>query len=101
MTYRMTLSARRDLAEITHYTIKKWGIDTAQKYTSELRKKLNEIGEGLVVKQQIDDDYPGTFMLRFRKHFIFYNTENGEIPRIIGIIHQKRDIVRLLRKRLM
>ena len=100
MTFQMTLSARRDLAEITHYTINKWGIDSAQKYTSELRKKLNEIGKGLVVKQQIDDNYPGTYMLRFRKHFIFYNTEYGEIPRIIGIIHQKRDVVGLLRKRL-
>ena len=31
MTYQMTLSARRDLAEIIQYTIKHWGINTAQK----------------------------------------------------------------------
>ena len=30
MTFQMTLSIRRDLTEITHYTINKWGIDTAQ-----------------------------------------------------------------------
>ena len=39
MTFRMTLSARSDFAEITHYTINKWGIISAQNTYLRIKEK--------------------------------------------------------------
>ena len=70
-SYRLSEAARRDLNEVARYTLHNWG-----KTRSEL----------LVTK--------------YRFHYLFYLTDGLDKPGIIGVIHDRRNIVKLLNDRL-
>ena len=101
MTYHLTSDATLDIEEIIRYTVERWGVDSANDYIWGMLEKFNEIGEGTVIPQLISKRFSNAYILRFRKHFIFYRLKIGEIPEIFGVIHQKRDIVSLLKKRIV
>ena len=98
MTYRITDYAIDDLKGIAHYTAKTWGIDAVQEYIPGLWSKLAAIGRGAVVKEHYRGEIPNLFVTRFRHHQIFYFDEEGEIPGIVRILHDRQDRVRHLKK---
>ena len=100
MTYKLTLDASNDIDEITQYSIEQWGSRIGREYISALGKKLNTIGDDSVIKQEYSALHPNAYVLRFRKHLIFYLSEQNENPIIFGIIHQNRNVLRILEKRL-
>ncbi len=71
-----------------------------QDYRGNLKKTFEAIGNNDVVVHQFSDNFPELLMTKYLHHFIFYLTEGMEKPVIIGVIHERRDIVRRVFERL-
>lgn len=99
-TYVLSKEAEKDLREIARYTLNKWDDTAFRKYKNGLSKKMNDIGKNSVVEHSFSKTFPQLFVAKYRYHFIFYLTEGGDKPIIIGIIHEQRDIVNRLKNRL-
>ena len=98
--YRLTRDAENDLREVARYTLNKWGRKMLQEYRSGIKKTLKRIGENKVKKLQFSTAFPELLVAKYKYHFIFYLTEGFEKPVIIGVIHERRDIVNRLAERL-
>ena len=98
--YELSPTAEKDLREITRYTLNKWGQGSLMKYIGGLKTTFETIGDGSVRKQEFSDEFPGLLVTRYRYHFLFYIREGLKIPVIIGVIHDRRDIVSRLNERL-
>lgn len=96
----MTVDASEDLDEIARYTLDVWGIEAVEKYSKEIESKLRAIGQDSVVKKKFSKRHPNVYVTSVRYHQIFYQVRKGDIPKIIGIIHNSRNIVTHLRNRL-
>ena len=98
--YRLSKDARRDLQEITSYTLNKWGRDALEKYVGGLTKTFEAIGNGAVYRRSFSRRFPDLLVTKFRYHYVFYFTEGLDKPGIIGVIHERRNIVSRLSERL-
>jgi len=98
--YRLTKDAENDLREVARYTLKRWGPAMLQEYRGGLKKTFEAIGNDDVAGHEFSGNFPELLVTKFRHHFIFYLTEGMEAPAIIGVIHERRDIVRRLTERL-
>jgi len=99
-SYVLSKEAEKDLREIAQYTLKKWGNIAFKKYKSGLSKKLNDIGNHLIIERYFSKRYPQLLVTKYRYHFIFYLKERVNKPVIIGVIHEQRHIVNRLKNRL-
>ena len=98
--YVLSLQAEADLTEIAQYTLVKWGEQAFEQYRNGLKQIFSAIADGSVVSRTFSESLPSVLVVKYRHHFIFYLRRSHDIPIIIGIIHEKRDIVALLAKRL-
>ncbi len=98
--YRLTTEAEKDLREVARYTLKEWGQAMQRDYRDGLKKTFEAIGSKDVVGRGFSDKFPELLVAKFKHHFIFYLTAGVEKPSIIGVIHERRDIVRRLSERL-
>ncbi len=98
--YRLSEAANKDLKEVTRYTLNSWGKDALKEYVGGLKKTFAAIGEGAVHGRSFSKRFPGLLVTKYRYHYVFYFTEGLEEPGIIGVIHERRDIVSRLRERL-
>ena len=98
--YRLTKEAEKDLREVARYTLKKWGPAMLQTYRGGLKNTFEAIGNNDVLGRKFSDNFPELLVTKFKHHFIFYLTEGMEKSVIIGVIHERRDIVEHLSKRL-
>jgi len=99
-TYRLSQDAKQDLKEVTRYTLNKWGEDTLKRYIGGLTKSFEAIGDGDVPKRQFSKRFPELLVTKYRYHYVFYFTDGLDKPGIIGVIHERRDIVSRLSERL-
>ncbi len=99
-SYELTKDAERDLREVARYTLNKWGSEMLQQYRDGLKETFQRIGKDEVSKRQFLNKYPELYLTKYKYHFIFFLTEELEIPVIIGMIHERRDIVNRLPERL-
>ncbi|MCJ8268955.1 MAG: type II toxin-antitoxin system RelE/ParE family toxin [Psychrosphaera sp.] len=98
--YELTKDAQRDLQQIARYTLNKWGKAQLQKYRSGLKRTLKLIAQNEVVPRLFSKRFPQLLVTKYQNHFIFYLTEKNTKPVIIGVIHEERDIVNRLARRL-
>ncbi len=98
--YELTKDAEKYLREVARYTLNKWGREMLQEYRGCLKNTFKEIGENNVRKHQFSDNFPELLVTKYRLHYILYLTENVVKPIIIGVIHERRDIVSRLTERL-
>jgi toxin ParE1/3/4 len=99
-TYELTKDAEKDLREVARYTLNKWGKKALDEYRDGLNTTFNKIGGKKVRKSTFSKTFPQLLVTKYKYHFIFYITENMAKPVIIGVIHEKRDIVNRLGERL-
>lgn len=99
-TYEISPDAQRDLREVARYTGNKWGRKALDKYRNGLHSTFNAIGDGSVFKRTFTQKFPHLLVTKYRYHFVFYIREGVERPVIIGVIHERRDIVNRLTERL-
>ena len=98
--YNLTKDAEKDLREIARYTLNQWGKEKNQKYRDGLKHVFNNTGKNQIQKNTFSNNIPKLLVTKYQYHFIFYLTDNAEKPIIIGVIHERRDIVERLKERL-
>ena len=99
-SYKLTPDAEQDLRDIARYTLNTWNVATFEKYRDALEETFEAIAAATVQPQIFSKNLPDILVTKYRYHFIFYLTEDVEVPLIIGVIHERRDIVRHLSERL-
>jgi toxin ParE1/3/4 len=98
--YQLSFDAENDLKEIAHYTLSHWGRETFDEYRNGLKEIFIDIGNNDVISKSFSNKLPGLRVVKFKYHFIFYMVDNVPTPIIIGVIHEKRDLVKQLDLRL-
>lgn len=99
-SYVFTEEAEQDLREIARYTLNKWGVKQLEAYRKALNKSFKAIGKNEVLKRRFSKNSPDIFVTKSGAHFVFYLTPKQEKPIIIAVIHEARDIVSHLEKRI-
>ena len=99
-TYRLSRDAREDVKEVTRYTLINWGEGALEKYIGGLTRTFEAIGDGSVPWKSFSSRFPDLLVTKYRYHYVFYITEGLDKPGIIGVIHERRDIVSRLSERL-
>ena len=98
--YRVTKDAEQDLRQVARYTLKEWGPAMLKNYRSGLKKTFERIGNNDLVGRDFSDNFPELLVTKYKYHFIFYLTEGMDKPTIIGVIHERRNIIKRLSDRL-
>lgn len=98
--YVLSKAAETDLKEIATYTLNTWGEAAFTKYKTGLANKMHAIAQQQVVSRTFLANYPQQRVTKYRYHYIFYLENPADKPIIIGVIHEKRDIVNKLKNRL-
>lgn len=98
--YELTKDAENDLREVARYTLNKWGKEKLQEYRGGLKDTFNAIGQNEIIQHSFSKTFPELLVTKYKYHFIFYLTDGFDKPVIIGVIHEKRDIVNRLTERL-
>ena len=99
-SYELTKDAENDLRDIARYTLKEWGKEAFERYRSGIKKTFQDIGKNKILKRQFSERFPELLVTKYRRYYIFYLTEKVKKPVIIGVIHERRDIVSRLSERL-
>ena len=97
--YKLSKDAEKDLYEVARYTLDKWGKAALQQYRDGLKETFDAIARNEVVARQFSKRFPQLRVTKYRYHYIFYTGEGSGMPIIIGVIHEKRDIVNRLKER--
>lgn len=98
--YELSKDAEEDLREVARYTLDQWGKEQLAEYRQGLKETFHTIGVQNVVSRQFSKNYPQLRVTKYRYHHIFYISEGVDKPIIIGVIHERRDIVNQLARRL-
>jgi toxin ParE1/3/4 len=98
--YELSTDAEEDLREVARYTLNKWGKEILQEYREGLKNLFEQIGNQKQPKKQFSENFPELLVAKYKYHYIFYLGENVAKPIIIGVIHERRDIVVRLNERL-
>ncbi len=98
--YEISVDAENDLKEIAQYTLNKWGAKVFNQYRNGLIKTFDAIANKNVIEKRVSKKLPDVLVSKYRHHFIFYLTITNQKPIIIAIIHEQRDILKHLIKRL-
>lgn len=98
--YELTRDAENDLRDVARYTLGTWGKAVLAEYRSGIKQTLKNIGKGKITPRPFSDKFPQLLVTKYRYHFIFYVVERMQKPVIIGVIHERRDVVARLSERL-
>ncbi|MGS2724573.1 type II toxin-antitoxin system RelE/ParE family toxin [Porticoccus sp. GXU_MW_L64] len=98
--YRLSPDAALDIEEIASYTLEKWGLDIFNEYRDGLERTFQGIASGEVVGRNFSNRFPELYVAKHRFHYIFYITDGLDKPVIVGVIHERRDLVRQLNRRM-
>ena len=93
--YELSEDAEQDLRDVARYTLRKWGKNALQQYRAGLKRTFETLTEPYP-KHPFPDTFPDVCVAKYRYHYIFYLQD--DIPIIIGVIQERRDVVnRLIR----
>ena len=98
--YNLSSSAENDLLEIARYTLNTWGKEALEQYRIGLKNTFLKIAKDDILKRTFSTTFPDLLVRKYKYHYIFYIAKNRTTPVIIGVIHEKRDIVSQLNERL-
>ncbi|MBI1194840.1 MAG: type II toxin-antitoxin system RelE/ParE family toxin [Gammaproteobacteria bacterium] len=99
-SYELSKDAERDLREIAHYTLNRWGREMLRQYRDGLKVTFEAIASNDVPRRSFSKTLPELLVTKYGRHYIFYVTDSLPKPVIIGVIHESRDIVNRLDERL-
>lgn len=98
--YVLTHSAESDLRDIIRYTRKQWGSKQAQHYTLLLEQGMARLAAGQGVYKAMNDLYPNLRMARCEHHFLFCLPRASQPALIVGVFHERMDLMVRLAARL-
>jgi toxin ParE1/3/4 len=91
--YVIRQQAAQDLEEIWLYSMQQWGVKQADRYLASLLSRFSWLAENPYSGKHREDIKTGYYSFSEGKHLVFYKlTDTGGID-IIGIPHQRMDIV--------
>jgi toxin ParE1/3/4 len=99
-TYELTEDAEQDLREVARYTLNRWGKEILQQYRNGLKATFEAIVANDVPVSSFSRTFPDLLVTKYRHHYIFYLKKSLPKPVIVGVIHERRDIVNRLSERL-
>lgn len=98
--YQLTPEADSDLLGIARYPIQTWGEEQAERYEGTLRSCFEAIVCGQARPRQLWKSRPDLWVTRCEHHYVFYRLREGQVPLIIAILHENKDLLKRLRDRL-
>ncbi|MEW8625187.1 MAG: type II toxin-antitoxin system RelE/ParE family toxin [Candidatus Thiodiazotropha sp.] len=98
--YELTKEAEQDLREVASYTLNRWGKEMLTRYRDGLKSTFKAIATDGIYKHAFSKTFPELMVTKYKYHYIFYLKDNLPKPVIIGVIHERRDIVSRLGERL-
>ena len=90
--YVLTNEAIRDLRNIWNYTFETWSERQADIYYSMLIKHFQLIANNPSLGKNYNNISPHLFVLKAKRHIIFYRRPINESIQIIRILHQRMDL---------
>ena len=99
--YELTKAAENDLREVARYTRGKWGLKALNAYRAGLSKAFLGLTTNSASSRYFSSAFPALQVTKYKYHYIFFVVDPGNMPVIIGVIHEKRDIVGHLSDRLL
>jgi toxin ParE1/3/4 len=99
-TYKLSTAAENDLQDIARYTLNTWGKKALERYRNGIKNTFQAIEKNEIPKRVFSRSFPDLLVSKYKYHYIFYLAKNHENPVIIGVIHEKRDLVSQLTVRL-
>lgn len=100
LDYELTPDAEEDLLEIGRYTIATWGVKQANRYESALKRCLGAVRKNEERMARPIAHRPELRSSRCEYHYIFALFRGKERPVILGVLHEKMDLVARLRERI-
>jgi len=82
------------------YTLDRWGSDMRNQYRDGLKEAFRAIAARELPGRPFSSTFPHLLVAEYRYHYIFYLQGASTKPVIIGIIHERRDMVSRLKERL-
>ncbi len=89
--YTLSPEAKTDIANIRKYTNQQWGKEQTEKYTLQLRGRMQWLVDKPMLGRLRDEIKEGYCSFNEASHAIFYRVTGGNIE-IIGIPHQSMDV---------
>ena len=93
--YRLSPAATRDLESIWLYTLERWGLEQATRYTDELVAVFNELAENPALGTPADHIRKTYRRRRLGRHVIYFHTTEYVIA-VIRVLHDRMDLGRHL-----
>lgn len=98
--YELSKDAEQDLREVARYTLNRWGKEILAQYRKGPKETFKAIAADDVPKRAFSKIYPDLMVTKYKCHYIFYLKDCHPKTVIIGVIHERRDIVSRLGERL-
>ena len=98
-SYELSFPARKDIKEIVSYTLRVWGEAQAEKYTDTLERTISRIALRELQGHLVSDAHPDIFRVKCLHHYLFFRREQDHVV-ILAVLHEKKDFLRHLEKRL-
>lgn len=92
-SYRLSVRADGDIAEIADYTIKKFGIDQARLYRDGLERSFQLLADDPTRGKSAADFGPNLRRMNYESHVIFFVPERAGIL-VVRVLHQQMDFQR-------
>lgn len=93
--YRLTPRAQRDLDEVFDYTVARWGLPQAVRYTDLIEAACADLAEAPQQAPACDNIRPGYRRRRVEQHVIYFRPTDYGIA-VVRILHQRMDAGRHL-----
>jgi len=98
--YELSAAAQDDLREIARYTLKQWGKAQSFIYAGSLDLCFVEIAAHTRHSRPILESQPTLRVSRCEHHLVFYLHPKAKPPTIIGVLHERMDLLQHLKSRL-
>lgn len=90
--------ANKTLDEIWHYSFENWGQKKAEAYIEGLFVTLQKTASRELVWRDLQEQiYLNTHFVKYQHHYVFFRELDDDLIGIVSIIHEKRDIVSVLK----
>ena len=89
--FQLSPAARVDLDEIWDYTVRRWGVEQAERYIRAIVEACQEIAVGDREGIAVDYIRRGYRKLAVGSHLVFYR-QGAAGPEIIRVLHQRMDV---------
>ncbi|MCF1485571.1 MULTISPECIES: type II toxin-antitoxin system RelE/ParE family toxin [Rhizobium/Agrobacterium group] len=98
--YVLANGAEADLREIIRYTRKQWSDVQIRRYITKLEHGFERLASGQASFRDISALYPGLRMAHCEHHYVFCLLRDNEPALIVGIFHERMDLMTRLGNRL-